>query len=71
MGGVICISEVIDISLRLWILASLERFVFFFVVVVFFFNVFKPGVENGNPLQYYCLKNPMDKELSRLQSIGS
>ena len=28
MGGVICISEVIDISLRLWILASLERFVF-------------------------------------------
>ena len=20
-----------------------------------------PGGENGNPLQYYCLENPMDK----------
>ena len=20
-----------------------------------------PGEENGNPLQYYCLKNPMDR----------
>ena len=21
-----------------------------------------PGEENGNPLQYFCLKNPMDRE---------
>ena len=21
-----------------------------------------PGVENGNPLQYSCLENPMDRE---------
>ena len=21
-----------------------------------------PGEENGNPLQYYCLENPMDRE---------
>ena len=20
-----------------------------------------PGAENGNPLQYFCLKNPMDR----------
>ena len=28
-----------------------------------------PGEGNGNPLQYYCLKNPM--EPGRLQSMGS
>ena len=28
-----------------------------------------PGVGNGNPLQYYCLENPMDR--GRLQSMGS
>ena len=27
-----------------------------------------PGEGNGNPLQYFCLGNPMDR---RLQSIGS
>ena len=26
---------------------------------------------NGNPLQYTCLENPMDKEPGGLQSIGS
>ena len=30
-----------------------------------------PGVENGNPLQYSCLKNSMDKEPGGVQSIGS
>ena len=30
-----------------------------------------PGEENGNPLQYSCLKNPMDREPGRLQSMGS
>ena len=44
-----------------------------------------PGEENGNPLQYSCLENPMDKTLSsilawripwmkepgRLESMGS
>ena len=25
-----------------------------------------PGEENGNPLQYCCLENPMDKEPGRL-----
>ena len=30
-----------------------------------------PGEENGNPLQYCCLENPMDKEPGRLQSLGS
>ena len=25
-----------------------------------------PGGGNGNPLQYYCLGNPMDKEPRRL-----
>ena len=24
------------------------------------------GGENGNPFQYFCLQNPMDKEPSRL-----
>ena len=26
---------------------------------------------NGNPLQYSCLENPMDREPGRLQSMGS
>ena len=30
-----------------------------------------PGKGNGNPLQYSCLENPMDKEPGRPQSIGS
>ena len=30
-----------------------------------------PGEGNGNPLQYYCLENPMDEKPSRLQSMGS
>ena len=30
-----------------------------------------PGVGNGNPLQFSCLGNPMDREPGRLQSIGS
>ena len=31
-----------------------------------------PGGGNGNPLQYSCLVNPMDREyLSRLQFMGS
>ena len=30
-----------------------------------------PGGENGNPLQYPRLENPMDRELGRLQSVGS
>ena len=25
---------------------------------------------NGNPLQYSCLGNPIDREVSRLQSLG-
>ena len=29
-----------------------------------------PGGGNGNPFQYYCLQNPMDKEPGRLQSMG-
>ena len=29
-----------------------------------------PGGERGNPLQYSCLENPMDRETCRLQSIG-
>ena len=28
-----------------------------------------PGEGNGNPLQYSCLENPMDKESGRLQSM--
>ena len=30
-----------------------------------------PGEEHGNPFQYSCLENPMDKEPRRLQSIES
>ena len=30
-----------------------------------------PGEENGNPLQYSCLGNPMDEEPGKLQSVGS
>ena len=31
-----------------------------------------PGVGNGNPLQYSCLENSMDREEpGRLQSVGS
>ena len=32
-----------------------------------------PGEGNGNPLQYSCLKNPMDRggESGRLQTMGS
>ena len=26
---------------------------------------------NGNPLQYSCLENPMDRERGRLQPMGS
>ena len=29
-----------------------------------------PGVRNGNPLQYSCLENYMDKEPCGLQSMG-
>ena len=29
-----------------------------------------PGEGNGNPLQYYCLENPMDGGAGRLQSTG-
>ena len=29
------------------------------------------GEENGNPLQYSCLENPMDGGAGRLQSTGS
>ena len=29
-----------------------------------------PGEENGNPLQYSCLKNPMDRGACGLQSTG-
>ena len=29
-----------------------------------------PGEGNGNPLQYYCLENPMDRGTWRLQSMG-
>ena len=28
-----------------------------------------PGGGNGNPLQYSCLGNPMDREPGRLQSM--
>ncbi|KAM9682154.1 ADP-ribose glycohydrolase MACROD2-like isoform 1-T1 [Dama dama] len=31
----------------------------------------KPREENGNPLQYSCLENPMDRGAWRLQSMGS
>ena len=30
-----------------------------------------PGEGHGNPLQYSCLENPMDRGVCRLQSIGS
>ena len=30
-----------------------------------------PGGGNGNPLQYSCLGNPMDRGVGRLQSVGS
>ena len=30
-----------------------------------------PGEGNGNPLQYSCLENPMDRGAGRLQSMGS
>ena len=30
-----------------------------------------PGEGNGNPLQYSCLENPMDREPGGLQSTGS
>ena len=30
-----------------------------------------PGGGNGNPLQYSCLGNPMDKEPGGPQSMGS
>ena len=28
------------------------------------------GGEHGNPLQYSCLENPMDRGAGRLQSMG-
>ena len=30
-----------------------------------------PGEGNANPLQYYCLENPVDRGPGRLQSMGS
>ena len=30
-----------------------------------------PGERNGNPLQYSCLENSMDREAWQLQSMGS
>ena len=30
-----------------------------------------PGAGHGNPLQYSCLENPMDRGPGRLQSMGS
>ena len=30
----------------------------------------KPGEDNGNPLQYSCLENPMEGGACRLQSMG-
>ena len=30
-----------------------------------------PGEGNGNPLQYSCLENPMDREAGQLQSTES
>ena len=29
-----------------------------------------PGERNGNPLQYFCLENPMDRAAGGLQSMG-
>ena len=33
-------------------------------------SIRSPGVENGNPLQYSCLRNPMTQETGRPQSIS-
>jgi len=30
-----------------------------------------PGEGNGNPLQYSCLENPMDREAWQAKSMGS
>ena len=30
-----------------------------------------PGGRNGNPFQYSCLENPMNRGVCRLQSMGS
>ena len=30
-----------------------------------------PGEGNGNPLQFFCLENPMDSRAGGPQSIGS
>jgi len=30
-----------------------------------------PGVGNGNPLQYSCLENSMNREPGRLKPVGS
>ena len=30
-----------------------------------------PEKGNGNPLQYSCLENPMDREAWRVQTMGS
>ena len=30
-----------------------------------------PGVRNGNPVQYSCLENSMDRGAGRLQSMES
>ena len=30
-----------------------------------------PGKRNGNPFQYSCLRNPMDREAGGLQSMES
>ena len=30
-----------------------------------------PGGGNGNPLQYFCWENPMDRGAGGLQSMGS
>ena len=30
-----------------------------------------PGEGNGNPLQYSCPENPLDREAWREQSVGS
>ena len=30
-----------------------------------------PGEGNDNPLQYFCLENPMDRGAWRAQSMGS
>ena len=35
-----------------------------------FSKIFKFGEGNGNPLQYSCLENPVDRRAWRLQSMG-